>query len=183
MAASAPQGPGWWQASDENWYPPELTPGTPSSGTSPAPQPTQQAGYQQPYSASPGYRQAASLASSGGYSPQVAIDLTAPQSVPTDQPGRLPRAGAGTGRPTLEELFDTSFRTRLGPRLLVPLFWAGVSLATVCAALVAWWGFSFGGVVGVVGGLVVALMVWLALVVVVRVGTELVQRLLGEDQV
>src|SRR6478672_7390281 len=32
--STTPQGPGWWQASDGNWYPPELAP-----GASPTPQP------------------------------------------------------------------------------------------------------------------------------------------------
>ena len=35
--STTPQGPGWWQASDGNWYPPELAP-----GAAPAPQPTSQ---------------------------------------------------------------------------------------------------------------------------------------------
>jgi hypothetical protein len=33
--STTPQGPGWWQASDGNWYPPELAP-----GASPAPEPS-----------------------------------------------------------------------------------------------------------------------------------------------
>jgi len=33
--STTPQGPGWWQASDGNWYPPELAP-----GAAPAPGPT-----------------------------------------------------------------------------------------------------------------------------------------------
>jgi hypothetical protein len=30
--SDTPQGPGWWQASDGKWYPPEQAPGTPSPG-------------------------------------------------------------------------------------------------------------------------------------------------------
>src|SRR5262245_55024234 len=39
--STTPQGPGWWQASDGNWYPPELAPGAatqpPPASTPPAP--------------------------------------------------------------------------------------------------------------------------------------------------
>ena len=43
--SSTPQGPGWWQASDGNWYPPEQAPGAqptppPTPPPSPAPTPT-----------------------------------------------------------------------------------------------------------------------------------------------
>src|SRR5207245_1743366 len=33
--STTPQGPGWWQASDGNWYPPGLAP-----GAAPAPEPS-----------------------------------------------------------------------------------------------------------------------------------------------
>ncbi|MGI9603269.1 MAG: DUF4234 domain-containing protein [Acidimicrobiales bacterium] len=32
------QGPGWWQASDGKWYPPETAPGQPAAAPQPAPQ-------------------------------------------------------------------------------------------------------------------------------------------------
>lgn len=35
--SDAPQGPGWWQASDGKWYPPTAKPGTPPPATPPGP--------------------------------------------------------------------------------------------------------------------------------------------------
>jgi hypothetical protein len=43
MASNAPQGPGWWQASDGNWYPPEQHP---SDAAPPPPAPAGPPGYQ-----------------------------------------------------------------------------------------------------------------------------------------
>lgn len=37
--SDAPQGPGWWQASDGKWYPPTATPGTPRPPSAAGPQP------------------------------------------------------------------------------------------------------------------------------------------------
>src|SRR4051794_15794843 len=38
--SATPQGPGWWQASDGNWYPPEQAPGAQPTPTPPTPTPT-----------------------------------------------------------------------------------------------------------------------------------------------
>ncbi|HWJ98465.1 MAG TPA: DUF4190 domain-containing protein [Acidimicrobiales bacterium] len=37
--SDAPQGPGWWQASDGKWYPPTAQPGTPRPPAAPGPSP------------------------------------------------------------------------------------------------------------------------------------------------
>ena len=37
--AATPQGPGWWQATDGQWYPPETHPEHRTSGAEPAPNP------------------------------------------------------------------------------------------------------------------------------------------------
>ena len=34
--SDAPQGPGWWQASDDRWYPPEQAPGAADAATTPS---------------------------------------------------------------------------------------------------------------------------------------------------
>src|SRR4051812_33876381 len=62
------QGPGWWEASDGKWYPPEQAPGAPAAdsgaggfqaapgyGAQPQAQGQPQAGYQQPGYQQPGY--------------------------------------------------------------------------------------------------------------------------------
>ena len=45
--SDAPQGPGWWQASDDRWYPPTAQPGTPRPPAAPAYGPPP--GYGYPY--------------------------------------------------------------------------------------------------------------------------------------
>ena len=60
--SDAPQGEGWWQASDNRWYPPESRPGTPPPAPAPnygapgpAPGPGPQPGYGAPqYGGAPG---------------------------------------------------------------------------------------------------------------------------------
>ena len=41
--SDSPQGPGWWQASDGKWYPPEQSAGSGSSAPSPPPKPVRPA--------------------------------------------------------------------------------------------------------------------------------------------
>src|SRR5690242_11506331 len=36
FGADSPQGPGWWQASDGKWYPPETAPSAPTPAPTPA---------------------------------------------------------------------------------------------------------------------------------------------------
>ena len=48
--SDAPQGPGWWQASDGRWYPPTARPGTPPPGPAPSGPPPYGPG---PYGPSP----------------------------------------------------------------------------------------------------------------------------------
>jgi Domain of unknown function (DUF4190) len=43
------QGPGWWQASDNKWYPPTATPAYGAGSPGPAPYQPYHPGYQMPY--------------------------------------------------------------------------------------------------------------------------------------
>jgi len=70
--SDAPQGEGWWQASDGRWYPPESAPGTPPSAPPPSEPPSYGApapGYSAPGPA-PGPGQPPSYGGAPGYGPQ-----------------------------------------------------------------------------------------------------------------
>ena len=63
-------GPGWWQASDAKWYPPESAPATQPPTAYPQPDPYAQPGYQPPatpYPQQPAYQPPGAYPQPGGY--------------------------------------------------------------------------------------------------------------------
>lgn len=101
--ADSSQGPGWWQASDGKWYPPEQRPGgspTPTPSPSPGPSPS-------PYS-TPG-----------------------PSPIPSAQP--LGATGSGEQKSFFARLFDTSFTSFITPSIIKVLFILGIILISVAS--------------------------------------------------
>jgi hypothetical protein len=94
MTRSGPQGPGWWQASDGNWYPPESRPGYPPPPP-PAPAPSgpqpQSWSAPSPYGQNPGYT--AYTGPTPGYGPPTANR----QPTQTALPVRLIYSGISLG--------------------------------------------------------------------------------------
>jgi len=96
------QGPGWWQASDGKWYPPEQAPGAAPAATPPPADPgfggapAAAPGFGGPPAAAPGYGAPGAVAPGAGYG----------------VPGGAPAYGAPVGGPPADQLAD--WGTRVG---------------------------------------------------------------------
>ena len=95
MTSSGPQGPGWWQASDGNWYPQESRPGyppppLPPPPAPPAPQP-QSWSAPSPYGQNPGYQ------APSGPTPAYGQPTASRPPTKTDLPYRLIYSGIFLG--------------------------------------------------------------------------------------
>lgn len=94
--ADTSQGPGWWQASDGKWYPPEQKPGgAPASTPTPTPSPTP-------------------------------TPTPTPSAGPAPIPSSPLQAANPEGRSFFARLFDTSFSSFITPSIIKLLFILGV---------------------------------------------------------
>jgi len=106
------QGPGWWQASDGKWYPPEQAPGAAPAATPPPADP----GFGAAPGAAPGFGGAPGAAP--GYGTPGAVAPGAGYGVP----GGAPAYGAPVGGPPADQLADWGLRVASGAIDFVALF-------------------------------------------------------------
>ncbi len=141
--ADSSQGPGWWQASDGKWYPPESKPGAqpsqPSEPAQPAAQPAQPA---------------AQPASSG-------------------MPAAAPVGGdASTEGGFFSRLFDMSFTRFVTPSLIKVLFILAIIVVSLVAVFMLIGGAASAGDGGIVL-VILAPIYWLLGIIYARVLLEL----------
>jgi hypothetical protein len=148
--ADSSQGPGWWQASDGKWYPPEQRP-----GGSPSPTPS----------------------ASQGPSPTTS-PTTSPY--PTPGPAPIPSAqplgatgGSGEQQSFFARLFDMSFTSFITPSIIKILFILGIVLISIVSLFLLIGGAANAGDGGIVLVLI-APIYWLFGVVYMRVLLEVI---------
>lgn len=128
--SDGPQGPGWWQAADLKWYPPDLQPdydAAPDSAEQPLPSPDQPADG----APGPGWWRAADLK---WYPPELHSDHEAPPEPLAVSPLAPPVAaptGAGDPRTAAPPV-----RHRRRPWIAVLVFAAGVAISVAAAWVV-----------------------------------------------
>jgi hypothetical protein len=142
--ADSSQGPGWWQASDGRWYPPEQKPGVPPPRTPPAQQPAPTP----PTMAGPG--------PSG-----------MPAAAPLGAGGGQGGDGGFFGR-----LFDMSFTRFVTPSLIKVLFILSIVVVSIYALLILVVGAANAGDGGIFL-VIIAPIAWLVGIIYSRVLLEL----------
>lgn len=148
--ADSSQGPGWWQASDGKWYPPESKP-----GAQPGDQAGQPAGSQQPAAQQPAAQQPAAQ--------------PAASAVPAASPvgGDASTEGGFFGR-----LFDMSFTRFVTPSLIKILFILAIIVVSLVSVFMLIGGAASAGDGGIVL-VILAPIYWLLGIIYVRVLLEL----------
>ncbi|CAN5463926.1 hypothetical protein BH23ACT3_BH23ACT3_12520 [soil metagenome] len=146
--AETSQGPGWWQASDGKWYPPEQKPGAAPSAP-PSPNPT-------PNHSNPTPNPAPSSTQAGS-------------GMPAAQP--VPGADSGEGS-FFARLFDMSFSRFVTPSLIKILFILSIIVVTIYALVLLIAGAANAGGGGIFL-VIVAPIAWLLGVIYARVLLEL----------
>jgi len=127
--SDASQGPGWWQASDGKWYPPELHPGPPPGSGIPT--------YRSQEGGQPPYR--------GPGGPPYGAPYGAPGGMPYGAPGGMPY-GAPGGPPYGAPYGAPGYAYPMMPRN------NGLAVASLVCSIVTL--FGLGSVLGIVFGFV-----------------------------
>jgi hypothetical protein len=144
------QGPGWWQASDGKWYPPEQRPARPEPETRAATGPG-------PDQGGPGMQQAGAQG-------------------PWPQPGPGYQRPAGE-KGFFASLYDPSFDTFVTPRLLRVFYMIVLVVLTVGAVLVLISGLASGEAGGILAALIIVPIGYFLYLIFARIYFELVAAL------
>lgn len=144
--ADSSQGPGWWQASDGKWYPPESKPGAQPSQPSEPAQPAQQ----------PASQPAQQPAAPGG-------------NIPPASPIGGDVAGEGG---FFSRLFDMSFTRFVTPSLIKVLFILAIIVVSIVSLFMLIGGAASAGDGGIVL-VILAPIYWLLGIIYARVFLEL----------